>query len=134
MLREEGLDQTFARHERHAAATRRAVEAWGLDTYCQDSAAHSNAGTSVVVPEGSDAEHLCVVLRERFDMSVGTGLGELKGTVFRIGHLGDLNSLMLAGALSGVEMGLAVAGIPHSRGGVSAALQFLAAGEEGFSA
>ena len=133
MLREEGLDQTFARHARHAAATRRAVEGWGLDTYCQDAAAHSNAATSVVVPEGSDAEHLCAVLRERFDMSVCTGLGELKGTVFRIGHLGDLNSLMLAGALSGVEMGLAVAGIPHSQGGVSAALQFLAAGEEGLS-
>lgn len=131
MLREEGLDQTFARHARHAAATRRAVEAWGLETFCQDSGAHSNAGTSVVVPEGSDAELLLEVLREQFDMSVGTGLGELKGTVFRIGHLGDLNMLMLAGALSGVEMGLSIAGIPHSRGGVTAALHFLAAGEEG---
>ena len=125
MLLEEGLDRVFARHLRHAEATRRAVRAWGLEILCLNPDEYSPALTTVVMPEGHDADALRKVVLERFDMSLGTGLGKLKGKVFRIGHLGDFNDLMLAGTLCGVEMGLSLAGIPFSKGGVTAALDFL---------
>ncbi len=125
MLREEGLDRVVSRHARFAAATRHAVAAWGLENYCADSSAYSNSGTTVAVPEGSDAESFRALVLERFDMSLGTGLGPLKGKVFRIGHLGDFNELMLMGTLAGVEMGLAACGVPHEPGGVSAAMDHL---------
>jgi len=125
MLLEEGLDRVLARHLRHAEATRRAVRAWGLEILCLNPDEHSPALTTVVMPEGHDADALRKVILERFDLSLGTGLGKLKGKVFRIGHLGDFNDLMLAGTLCGVEMGLSLAGIPFSKGGVTAALDFL---------
>jgi len=125
MLLEEGLDRVFARHLRHAEAARRAVRAWGLEILCLNPDEYSPALTTVVMPEGHDADALRKVVLERFDMSLGTGLGKLKGKVFRIGHLGDFNDLMLAGTLCGVEMGLSLAGIPYSKGGVAAALDFL---------
>ncbi|MBI4574436.1 MAG: aminotransferase class V-fold PLP-dependent enzyme [candidate division NC10 bacterium] len=125
MLVEEGLENVFARHDRHAEATRRAVQAWGLDLVCQNPAEYSSSLTAVMMPDGHDADALRKVILERFDLSLGTGLGKLKGRAFRIGHLGDFNDLMLAGTLSGVEMGLAIAGVPSSRGGVAAALDFL---------
>ena len=125
ILGEEGLDHVFARHARFAAATRRAVAAWGLENYSMDPAAHSNSGTTVLMPEGSDADELRREILERFDMSLGTGLGVLEGRVFRIGHLGDLNELTLAGALCGVEMGLEAADVPYTKGGVDAAMEFL---------
>ena len=126
MLFEEGLDAVFARHDRHAEATRRAVRAWGLEILCQNPDEFSSVLTAVLVPGGHDADALRAVILERFDMSLGTGLGKVQGKVFRIGHLGDFNDLMLAGTLSGVEMGLGLTGIPHQKGGVSAALDFLA--------
>jgi alanine-glyoxylate transaminase/serine-glyoxylate transaminase/serine-pyruvate transaminase len=126
MLLEEGLDNVFARHLRLAEATRRAVRAWGLDVLCLDAAEHSPSLTAVLMPERHDADALRRVVLERFDMSLGTGLGKLKGKVFRIGHLGDFNELMLAGTLAGVEMGLSLAQVPHRKGGVGAALDFLA--------
>jgi alanine-glyoxylate transaminase/serine-glyoxylate transaminase/serine-pyruvate transaminase len=125
MLFEEGLDQVFRRHLRHAEATRRAVRAWGLEILCVKPEEYSPALTTVVMPEGHDADALRKLILERYDMSLGTGLGKLKGKVFRIGHLGDFNDLMLAGTLCGVEMGLSLAGIPFSKGGVAAALDFL---------
>jgi alanine-glyoxylate transaminase/serine-glyoxylate transaminase/serine-pyruvate transaminase len=125
MLFEEGLDRVFARHLRHAEATRRAVRAWGLEILCRNPAEYSPALTAVVMPEGHDADALRKLILERFDLSLGTGLGQLKGKVFRIGHLGDFNDLMLAGTLCGVEMGLALAGVPFAHGGVTAALDFL---------
>lgn len=126
MLLEEGLENVFARHDRHAEATRRAVQAWGLEVVCKDPAEYSSSLTAVLMPEGHDADQLRKVILDRFDLSLGTGLGKLKGKIFRIGHLGDFNDLMLAGTLSGVEMGLAVAGVPFTQGGVQAALDFLA--------
>jgi alanine-glyoxylate transaminase/serine-glyoxylate transaminase/serine-pyruvate transaminase len=125
MLLEEGLERVFARHLRHAEATRRAVRAWGLEILCLNPDEYSPALTTVVMPEGHDADVLRKLILERFDLSLGTGLGKLKGKVFRIGHLGDFNDLMLAGTLCGVEMGLSLAGIPFSKGGVAAALDFL---------
>ena len=125
MLFEEGLDNVFARHARHAEATRRAVKAWGLEVVCLNPEECSSSLTAVMMPGGQDADSLRQVILERFDMSLGTGLGKLKGKVFRIGHLGDFNDLMLAGTLSGVEMGLALAGVPFTRGGVAAALDYL---------
>jgi alanine-glyoxylate transaminase/serine-glyoxylate transaminase/serine-pyruvate transaminase len=125
MLREEGLDAVFARHARFASATRAAVQAWGLELHPADPCEASSALTAVLVPEGHDADALRVTILERFDMSLGTGLGRLKGKVFRIGHLGDLNPLTLVGALAGVEMGLRVAGVPHRAGGVLAAMDAL---------
>jgi alanine-glyoxylate transaminase/serine-glyoxylate transaminase/serine-pyruvate transaminase len=125
MLEDEGYSTVYARHARHAAATRIAVDTWGLENHCADPDAFSNAGTTVMVPAGTDANELRATILERFDMSLGGGLGRLRGRVFRIGHLGDFNDLMLAGALSGVEMGLAAAGVPHSPGGVGAALAYL---------
>lgn len=127
MLHAEGLDQVFARHARHAEATRRAVAAWGLDNFSVDPAAHSNALTAVAAPEGHDADALRAIVRDTFDMSLGGGLGRLKGRVFRIGHLGDLNDLTLAGTLAGVEMALEVAGWPFEPGGTQAAIDYLAA-------
>jgi alanine-glyoxylate transaminase/serine-glyoxylate transaminase/serine-pyruvate transaminase len=125
MLLDEGLANVFARHARHAEATRRAVQAWGLDTVCQHPLEHSGALTGVLMPVGHDADHLRAVILERFDLSLGTGLGKLKGKAFRVGHLGDFNDLMLAGTLCGVEMGLGLAGVPHKTGGVAAALDYL---------
>jgi alanine-glyoxylate transaminase/serine-glyoxylate transaminase/serine-pyruvate transaminase len=126
MLAEEGLDNVFARHARMAEATRRAVRAWGLELLCLDPAEYSNTLTAVLLPEGHDADALRQAILDRFDMSLGMGLGKLKGRVFRVGHLGDFNELMLAGTLCGVEMGLAAAGVPHQHGGVMAALDYLA--------
>ncbi len=125
MLEEEGLQNVFTRHDRHAEATRRAVRAWGLEILCVDPEEYSSSLTAAVVPAGYDADDLRGVIRENFNMSLGTGLGKVKGKVFRIGHLGDFNDLMLAGTLSGVEMGLALAGIPFSKGGVAEALDYL---------
>lgn len=125
MLAEEGLDRVFRRHARFAEATRAAVDAWGLENFAADASESSNAATAVVVPEGHDADALRQVILDRFDMSLGTGLGAVKGRVFRIGHLGDLNDLTLAGTLAGVEMGLRLAGVPHAPTGVSAALDVL---------
>jgi alanine-glyoxylate transaminase/serine-glyoxylate transaminase/serine-pyruvate transaminase len=125
LLEEEGLDRVFARHARLAEATRRAVRAWGLEILCLNAAEYSNTLTAVLVPEGHDADKLRATILERFDMSLGTGLGRLQGRVFRIGHLGDFNELMLAGTLAGVEMGLSVAGIPHVKGGIQAAMRYL---------
>jgi alanine-glyoxylate transaminase/serine-glyoxylate transaminase/serine-pyruvate transaminase len=127
MLLEEGLDAVFARHARHGEATRRAVEAWELEVLCADPAAASAALTAVLVPDGYDADELRRTILEAFDLSLGTGLGRLAGKVFRIGHLGSFNDLMLAGTLSGIEMGLGLTGIPHRAGGVGAALEYLAA-------
>lgn len=128
MLEAETLPRVFERHRRHAAATRQAVRAWGLDVLCRDEREHSPALTAVLVPEGSNADDLRNVILERFDMSLGAGLGRLTGRVFRIGHLGDFNDLMLAGTLSGVEMGLALAGVPFIRGGIVAGLERLSTG------
>ena len=126
MLNEEGLDNVFARHERLAEATRRAVNAWGLEILCAKPADYSPAVTAVLMPEGFNADQFRKFVLERFDMSLGTGLGKVAGKVFRIGHLGDTNELTIVGALSGVEMGLSLAGVPHRQGGVAAAMDFLA--------
>ncbi len=126
MLQEEGLENVFRRHDRHASATRAAVRAWGLEIVCDEPAEQSSVLTAVFVPEGHDADRLRQVILEHFDMSLGTGLGTLAKRVFRIGHLGSFNDLMLAGTLSGIEMGLHLAGIPHTDGGVMAALDVLA--------
>jgi alanine-glyoxylate transaminase/serine-glyoxylate transaminase/serine-pyruvate transaminase len=128
MLEEEGLERVFARHARLAEATRRAVAAWGLETVSAMPAAHSNALTAVLLPAGHDADAFRRTVLKRFDMSLGAGLGKIAGKVFRIGHLGWFNELMLMGTLAGVEMGLALAGVPHRKGGVAAAMAFL--GEE----
>ena len=125
MLEEEGLPEVWKRHARFAEATRRAVRGWGLDLVCQDPEAYSPTLTAVMVPDGCDADGVRKVILDRFDMSLGTGLGRLAGKVFRIGHLGDLNDLTLAGTLCGVEMGLARAGVPIARDGVRAALDYL---------
>jgi len=127
MLMEEGLENVFARHARFAEATRRAVRGWGLEVLAADPAEYSPALTAVLVPEGHSADALRNVILERYDMSLGQGLGKLSGKIFRIGHLGWFNDLMLCGTLSGVEMGLAAAGMPHRKGGVQAALDYLSA-------
>ena len=126
MLEEEGLAQVFARHDRHAEATRRAVRAWGLEILCEAPEEYSSALTAVVMPAGHDADKLRDAILQHFDMSLGMGLAKLKGEVFRIGHLGDFNDLTLMGTLSGVEMGLEVAGVPHRKGGAQAAMDYLA--------
>ena len=125
MLREEGLPNVFARHARHAEATRRAVRGWGLEVLCRDPAEYSGSLTAVLMPEGHDADLLRKEILARYDLSLGTGLGKLAGRVFRIGHLGWFNDLMLCGTLCGVEMGLAVREVPHRAGGVQEALAFL---------
>jgi alanine-glyoxylate transaminase/serine-glyoxylate transaminase/serine-pyruvate transaminase len=127
MLREEGLPKVFARHARHAEATRRAVCAWGLELVAMNADERSSTLTAVLMPAGHDADRLRQTILDRFDMSLGTGLGKLKGRVFRIGHLGDFNDLMLAGTLGGVEMGLSATGVPFTPGGVTKALEYLAA-------
>ena len=126
MLLEEGLDTVFARHQRHAEATRRAARAWGLEILARNPAEYSGALTAVLMPQGHDADELRRVVLDAFDMSLGQGLGRLKGRIFRIGHLGDFNDLMLMATLAGVEMGLARAGVPHERGGTQAAMDYLA--------
>ena len=126
MLEEEGLPNVFQRHRRHGEAARAAVSTWGLEILCEHSGEYSNSVTAVLMPEGHNADHLRKVILENFDMSLGAGLSKLAGKVFRIGHLGSFNDLMLAGTLCGVEMGLRLAGVPHKNGGVAAALDTLA--------
>jgi alanine-glyoxylate transaminase/serine-glyoxylate transaminase/serine-pyruvate transaminase len=126
MLFDEGLTNVFARHDRHAEATRRAVRAWGLEIQCAEPLDYSSSLTAVRVPEGHSADGLRAVILEKFNMSLGNGLGMLKDRVFRIGHLGDFGDLQLLGTLGGVEMGLRAAGVPHQPGGVQAAINFLA--------
>ncbi len=125
MLHEEGLDKVFARHQRHGEAARRAVRAWGLEVLCQEPRHYSGSLTAVLMPEGHSADAFRKTTLEHFNMSLGNGLSKVADKVFRIGHLGDFNDLMLMGTLSGVEMGLELAGVPHRRGGVQAALDFL---------
>lgn len=125
MLQEEGLPNVFARHARHAAATRAAVRGWGLEVLCQDEREHSGSLTAVVMPDGHDADKVRKIILERFDMSLGAGLGRLAGRVFRIGHLGHLSDLTLAGTLAGVQMGLQLAGVPVHTDGLDAALTTL---------
>ena len=125
MLEEEGLTNVFARHDRHAEATRRAVRAWDLEILCEEPAEYSSSLTAVMMPKGFEADALLDLILEKFDMCLGIGLGKVKGKIFRIGHLGDFNDLTLAGTLAGLEMGLSLAGIPFSKGGVAAALEYL---------
>jgi alanine-glyoxylate transaminase/serine-glyoxylate transaminase/serine-pyruvate transaminase len=126
MLHEEGLDHVFARHQRHAEATRRAVREWGLEVFCREPRHYSGSLTAVLMPDGHSADGFRRTVADAFDMSLGGGLSKIADRVFRIGHLGDFNDLMLAGTLAGVEMGLERAGVPHRKGGVQAALDFLA--------
>ena len=126
LLDEEGLDAVFARHQRHAEATRRAVRAWGLEVFAADPREYSASLTAVLMPAGHDADRLRKIILEAFDMSLGTGLTKLGGKVFRIGHLGDFNDLTLMGTLAGVEMGLGIAGVPVKSEGVRAAMEYLA--------
>ena len=125
MLHEEGLENVFKRHDRHAQATRVAVQAWGLEVLCQEEKDYSSVLTAVKLPEGHNADGLRKIILEQFNMSLGNGLSKLAGKVFRIGHLGDFNDLMLMGTLTGVEMGLSLAGVPHQKGGASRASEFL---------
>ncbi|MEU5688364.1 serine--glyoxylate aminotransferase [Streptomyces venezuelae] len=127
MLRAEGLPAVFARHDRHAAATRAAVRGWGLEVLCADDREHSSSLTAVLMPEGQDADKVREIILERFDMSLGAGLGRLAGRIFRIGHLGHLNDLTLAGTLAGVQMGLQLADVRIDPGGLTAALDVLRA-------
>ena len=126
MLEEEGLDNIFIRHARHAEATRAAVRAWGLELVCEDPREYSSSMTAIFLPEGHNADRLREIILERYNMSLGIGLSKLSGRVFRIGHLGSFNDLMLMGTLGGVEMGLRAAGVPHRAGGVMAAIESLA--------
>ena len=126
ILQEEGLTNVFRRHDRHGEATRAAVRAWGLEIVCENAREYSNSITAVFMPDGHSADQFRKVVLDHFDMSLGTGLSRFAGKVFRIGHLGSFNDLMLAGTLSGVEMGLRLAGVPHKPGGVMAALDSLA--------
>ncbi len=125
MLEEEGLQAVYARHDRHAEATRRAVRGWGLEVWCENPRHYSSSLTAVAMPDGQGADALRRVILERFDMSLGAGLSKLADRIFRIGHLGSFNDLMLMGTLSGVEMGLALAGVPHEAGGARAAMEYL---------
>jgi alanine-glyoxylate transaminase / serine-glyoxylate transaminase / serine-pyruvate transaminase len=129
LVEEEGLDKVFRRHDRHAEATRRAVRAWGLEILCLNPAEYSSALTAVLMPQGHSEVALRKVVLEHFDMSLGSGLGRIADKVFRIGHLGDFNDLTLMGTLAGVEMGLELAGVPHKKGGVAAAMAYLVGGE-----
>ncbi|MGH3585022.1 MAG: pyridoxal-phosphate-dependent aminotransferase family protein, partial [Pseudonocardia sp.] len=125
LLDEEGLPNVFARHTRHGEATRAAVRGWGLEVLCQDEREYSGSLTAVLVPENVDADKVRAVILDRFDMSLGAGLGKLAGKVFRIGHLGAFNDLTLAGTLAGVQMGLTLAGVPVDPRGLGAALERL---------
>jgi alanine-glyoxylate transaminase/serine-glyoxylate transaminase/serine-pyruvate transaminase len=125
LLLEEGMENVFARHQRFAEATRRAAHAWGLELQCQDAHAYAPGVTAIRVPEGHSADRLRTIILEKFNMSLGNGLGRIDDRVFRIGHMGDLGVLQLTGTLTGVEMGLLAAGIPHQAGGVQAAMNYL---------
>ena len=125
MLHEEGLDKVFKRHDRHAKATRLAVQAWGLEVLCKEERDYSSVLTAVVLPETHNADNLRRIILENFNMSLGNGLSKLSGKVFRIGHLGDFNDLMLMGTLTGIEMGLDLAGVPHQKGGAARASEVL---------
>jgi alanine-glyoxylate transaminase / serine-glyoxylate transaminase / serine-pyruvate transaminase len=125
LVEEEGLDNVFKRHDRHAEATRRAVRAWGLEILCLNPAEYSSSLTAVLMPDGHSEIKFRAAVLERFNLSLGSGLTKLRDKVFRIGHLGDFNDLMLAGTLAGIEMGLELTGVPHKRGGVDAALDYL---------
>src|SRR5262245_36508951 len=125
LLEEEGLDNVFKRHDRHAEATRRAVRAWDLEIYCASPAEYSSSLTAVLMPEGHSEIKFREAVLERFNLSLGSGLTKLRDKVFRIGHLGDFNDLMLAGTLAGIEMGLELTGVPHKKGGVAAAMDYL---------
>jgi len=125
MLMEEGLENVFGRHKRLGEATRLAVKAWELELLCQNPEEYSSSLTAVLMPQGYDADAFRKLVLEKFSLSLGNGLGKLAGKVFRIGHLGDFNDLMLAGTLSGIEMGLALARIPFSKGGITEALDYL---------
>ena len=125
MLQEEGLANVFARHQRHAAATRAAVEGWGLEVLALDPREYSSTLTAVLLPAGHDADHFRQIVFEQYNLSLGMGLGKLKGKAFRIGHLGDFNDLMLMGTLAGVELGLSAAHIPHANNGLRMAMDKL---------
>ena len=131
LVEEEGLDNVFKRHDRHAEATRRAVRAWGLEILCLSPAEYSSSLTAVLMPEGHSEIKFREAVLERFNLSLGSGLTRLRDKVFRIGHLGDFNDLMLAGTLAGIEMGLELTGVPHKKGGVDAALDYLVHSEVG---
>ncbi|MDZ4791201.1 MAG: aminotransferase class V-fold PLP-dependent enzyme [Hyphomicrobiales bacterium] len=126
MIQEEGLENMYARHDRLAEATRRAVQAWGLETLCANPRDYSNTVTAVLTPAGHSADAVRLLILKNFDMSLGVGLSKVADKIFRIGHIGDTNDLTILGALSGVEMGLRMAGVPHQRGGVQAAVDYLA--------
>jgi len=126
MINEEGLENVFARHRRLSEATRRAVRAWGLETQCRDAKYYSPAVTTVQMPEGHNADAYRKIVLDNFNMSLGTGLNKIAGKAFRIGHLGDTNELTILGALTGVEMGFELAGVPHKKGGVAAAMSYIA--------
>ncbi len=134
MFEEEGWDNVFARHQRLAEATRRALGVWGLENMCLDAQEYSPSLTAVLMPGGHDADALRKVIFEHFDMSLGGGLGKVAGKLFRIGHMGHFNELMLAGTLCGIEMGLGLAGVPHEKGGVDAAMDYLANGKSAAAA
>jgi alanine-glyoxylate transaminase/serine-glyoxylate transaminase/serine-pyruvate transaminase len=125
MLHEEGLDNVFARHDRLAEAPRRAIKAWGLDTICRDAKYYSPTITAVLLPEGHDADAFRALALEQFNISYGSSFGRFTGKMFRIGHLGDINDAMLLGGLAATEMALALANIPHKKGGVQAAMDYL---------
>ena len=129
MLMEEGLENVFARHARHGEATRRAIETWGLETVCRDAREHSNSLTAVMMPDGVDADAFRKVVLDAFGMSLGNGLSRMQGKVFRVGHLGDFNDLMLMGTLAGLEMGFELASVPHAKGGVQVAMDYLCGGD-----
>ena len=131
MLSEEGLDKVFSRHDRMAEATRRAVQAWGLEVLCNNPDEYSSVLTGVMMPDGVDADEVRKVILDNFDMSLGTGLGKMKGRIFRSGHLGEINELTLIGALAGVEMGLSLVNVPHQKAGVAQAMSYLTATVEG---
>jgi alanine-glyoxylate transaminase/serine-glyoxylate transaminase/serine-pyruvate transaminase len=126
MLHEEGLDNVFARHARYGEATRRALNGWGLENLAVNPDEYSNVVTTVLMPQDYNADVFRKLVLDKFDMSLGTGLGKVAGKVFRIGHLGHFNDLMLTGALSGVEMGLRLSGMQNAKGGVEAAIEYLA--------
>ena len=125
ILLEEGLENVFKRHNKLAEASRRAVRAWGLEILCKNKEEYSSSLTAALVPEGYDADDLRKIILDNYDMSLGTGLTKLKGKIFRIGHLGDFNELMLAGTLACIEMGLKKSKIPFKPGGIMAALDYL---------
>ena len=128
LLEEEGLENVFKRHDRHAEAARRAVHAWGLEILCANPAEYSSSLTAVLMPEGHSEIKFREVVLERFNLSLGSGLTKLRDKVFRIGHLGDFNDLMLCGTLCGIEMGLEIARVPHRKGGAAAAMDYLVHG------